>query len=347
MSNYYITDTQLNNLRSAVATGLGEYKYNWNDLVSAIRNHYCPSICLKAGTQILMADGSTKAIEDIQPGEQITSWDIIKNQPIIVKTYGVFKTGMEIDWSRCLFSDGRFLDLYKDHPIYNVEKEYPLLKSEWKYGEHALTIEGTTPTLSWIAPYKDVGYSKRYYLFSENSLYFANGILCGHPAGKSYEWYSGGFLNNDSITEKDVEVFTQVASIYQNQINETYANTEYLLQAAPLLEEIGRRSHIIKQNKEYLASVDYKTVKHEQGQLSEEEWAVHVEKCTECRNMINNAEVEKANLVTELKNLKQQYGIETKSKKKGVLFEEAYKIQMTHITGEDYTPLGVYKLLKK
>ena len=38
------------------------------------------SVCLMAGTQIAMADGTTKNIEDIQPGDEIQSYNPVTKE---------------------------------------------------------------------------------------------------------------------------------------------------------------------------------------------------------------------------------------------------------------------------
>lgn len=79
--------------------------------------HECKTCCFAAGTQILMADGSLKAIEKVVVGDQVTSF----NESDKVKITGevIALESPERDHLTTIsFADGKTLRLTDEHPLY-------------------------------------------------------------------------------------------------------------------------------------------------------------------------------------------------------------------------------------
>lgn len=100
--------------------------------------------CFIAGTPVLMADGSIKAIEDVMPGDMVLTWNEETQQydtgrvlnKILHQTYTI---------GRVTFADGTVVEVTPGHPIYTENgwktldgEEFPLLK----VGDKVLSTNG-------------------------------------------------------------------------------------------------------------------------------------------------------------------------------------------------------------
>jgi hypothetical protein len=52
--------------------------------------------------------------------------------------------------------------------------------SEMKEGDYVLTLNGKKKQIAWIQENEEVEYTNQYSLLTEASVYFADGIMCGH-----------------------------------------------------------------------------------------------------------------------------------------------------------------------
>ena len=287
------------------------------------------NVCLKQGTQILMADGTTQSIEFVKYGDMLKSWDLENNEYVDVKAYGVIKTGVANAWQEHIFENGSVLQIFKNHTIYNATQQRMLGSSEWKVGEKGVALDGVETELAWVQTKRDVLFTPRYILLTENSLYFANGILSGHHPKDKAKCYSLGIMS-DKVTEQEAKEFMEVVSIYE-QNNKT-ANVEYIKEVAPVLNKIGRIHSENNKHKQALSDRDYKTVKRQQGKLPDDEWDANVEECEVLRGKINENEQKAKKHHKELKEIKHKYGFD-KKKSGAEIFREAYDIEMARIRG--------------
>jgi hypothetical protein len=101
--------------------------------------------CFVAGTPVLMADGSTKAIETLVEGDLVLTYDSTKKmydtgkilKLIIVKTHHIARIG---------FADGSFIELTHGHPLY-IDGVWKTLTKGGKYqtieiGDKVLSTNG-------------------------------------------------------------------------------------------------------------------------------------------------------------------------------------------------------------
>src|SRR6185312_13559701 len=75
--------------------------------------------CFVAGTQVTMADGSTKAIEDIKVGEKILTYDEVRNRQVISPVVDVFHhTEKDSDLYTMTLDNGTHITSNDVHPFF-------------------------------------------------------------------------------------------------------------------------------------------------------------------------------------------------------------------------------------
>jgi len=86
--------------------------------------------CVSAGTPINMADGTTKSIETIQPGEVVLCEKEGQQSEAVVSE--LFDNG-EQELYRIAFDRGLFLDITENHPLYSKERNFSIIPDRGKY----------------------------------------------------------------------------------------------------------------------------------------------------------------------------------------------------------------------
>ena len=244
--------------------------------------------CLIKGTQILMADGTTKNIEDVQYGDMIKSWDLENNEYIDVKSYGCIRTGIANQWKAHCFTNGEIVKIFNTHNIYCKELGSLKQSRSWTEGKTAIGYEGAETQLAFVLDLEESEYKERYVLMSENDLYFADGILCGqHARAKIAYWSIGLFKAN----EEEVAEFRETAALY-DEVNNARFDPDYLKKSLEIRTKRRLAENDIKNCESELAKRDYKTIKHAQGQLNDAEQEENVARCNELRANINARQAE-------------------------------------------------------
>lgn len=282
--------------------------------------------CLIKGTQILMADGTTKNIEDLQEGDMIKSWDLDNNTYVNVKCLACIRTGVAKDWQLHVFDNDSVLTIYEAHAIYSKERGCPKPTKQWEVGDIALALDGADTEFCGVVKRTDNYYTERFTLVTENNLYFANGILCGHHGNKKIAVYNSGYIKNAS--EDDLARYKAEAEIYDTYFN-WRTNPEYLVASTKIRAKFNKADKLIEDNKKKLASLDYRTIKRLQGKLTDAEWEETVEYCDACRETINIKEVEKNDLQNELRAIRDNLGIVHRSVPD--CFKACYALDMEYI----------------
>lgn len=209
----------LNTTTSGIASTLTEFKYNdgmsdgqtqpinrdQNGNATAGTVSGKPSTgCFEAGTQISMADGTYKNIEDVQIGDQIYSYNIITKKVEIDTVKQTYSIVQPTDCVILTFADGSTLWTTRTHPFYTTSgwvslmpyynytpKEYKELTEElfemMTVGQkfYKLTKSGKTKLVKLSRIQYRHGLHKEHKVYnldvSTNHTFFTNGIL-GHNA---------------------------------------------------------------------------------------------------------------------------------------------------------------------
>lgn len=320
MVTYAITDTQLNNLRSAAYNATGTYYNTWSAIINGLNY-----TCLKQGTQILMADGTTKNIEDIQYGDMLKSYDILTNQYIDVKCYGCIGTGRAANWQVHCFENGAALWIYNSHGIYNATKGWVVGSAQWTLGTEGIAENGERTALAIVQQTLESEVAGHYNIFTENNLYFADGILCGHPPKEKIFVQSQGML--PECTPEEVEHFRALGKIYDEGRNSRITNADYRKEAAPYFAEMSRSKVTEAEHQAVLNKSDYKNNKRAQGLIDDIEWAEFTVECNNHRDAINTCRANHEHARQRVNEVKAKYGL---SKKKTLkqCFLDAYALDM-------------------
>lgn len=261
---------------------------------------------LKKGTQILMSDNSLKNIEDIQYGDMIKSIDLISKEYMAVKCYGTIRTQPTDLWKRPIFRNGSYLDVNNEATIYNSTRGLPIKTSIWSTGDRGFDQNMRRIELAWIQDYEDIIYSEGYILLSENSLYFANGILCGHQPHEKLKYHSLG-VTSPQLTEEDIKDFELSAKAQQANNDTRLANSLYIVEAAPILAEISRTHRNLETYQQELTLVNSNTNKYNRQLLKNIEHNNFVDYYQNINRKISDEKAEQAVYNLQFKLIKKRY----------------------------------------
>jgi hypothetical protein len=155
----------------------------------------CDACCFDAGTQILIADKTLKAIEDITAGEQVISYNLETGSfEVDVVTKTIIKPDSD-DLVFIKLSDGTKLGMRAYHPLLttngwkslrpalaetvaDVKEPITLLD----IGDEVVTIDGTATIIEIIAREDIPNYNTYNLTVAKNHNYLANGVVA-HNAG--------------------------------------------------------------------------------------------------------------------------------------------------------------------
>lgn len=119
-----------------------------------------PSVCcFPAGTQVMLADGSSKAIEIVRVGDQVMAFDGTK--PVAVRVEAL-KSPVRDHMHTLHFDDGSTLKLTREHPVgtsagwrslsprSTAEENAILIVGKLEVGDRVVTANGETLILTRI-----------------------------------------------------------------------------------------------------------------------------------------------------------------------------------------------------
>lgn len=137
------------------------------------------TMCLTGDTRVAMADGSERRIDTLHAGDRVLAYDAETNE--IVADELVFSDADEVkthDVTDVWTFDGGFeVKTVRDHELYNVERGGMKYMSEWKIGEHALTIGGRAVAL--VGHRQEHGEVRHFKITGHHHNFFVNGLLNG------------------------------------------------------------------------------------------------------------------------------------------------------------------------
>ena len=260
--------------------------------------------CLIAGTKILMSDGTEKSIEDVISGDLIKSYDPVNKELVDAIVIDSYKTGEENQFTHYTYSNGSSLNVYGTHGYYDVVQGIP---KDMKTQKHETKVLDSSLEECVLIDKRPVGkYGEkvaRYNLISSNNLYFANGILLG---GRAIHKYQYCLRTNKEMPENVRAIMSQDCEDY-NDFMSVIDNPQFILEAKDAFIASSRAYSIIKADKEKLEKTDYKTLKHTEGKLSEEEYAEALEEREALRQEINEQQSIYLTNLRIIKQLKTQY----------------------------------------
>lgn len=140
--------------------------------------------CFVEGTQISLADGSTKAVEDITMSDDLLVWDFYEGKQASAKPMWIMPKKEANYYFKVTLSDDTVLNLvgYKinggsrSHRLYNVEQNAFLYPQDFAEGEHTINEYGELLTVMSIecveetVNYYNIVTDTHYNLYAENIL---------------------------------------------------------------------------------------------------------------------------------------------------------------------------------
>ncbi len=131
------------------------------------------SYCFLEGTKIHMADGSTKDIKDVKPGDMVITYDLQKD----TKAIGVVQEHLTFSNEDGYYIINDTLRVTGKHPIWNVDSQSWILVEDVHVGDALLGTNGqeiNVTTINFVHENQTV-YSL--HLNAEPHNFFADGIL--------------------------------------------------------------------------------------------------------------------------------------------------------------------------
>ena len=161
-----------------------------------IHNQY---ICLAEGTDITLADRTTKKIEDITYEDELLVWDFDNGKFATAKPIFIKKAQVIDEYNYIKFEDGTELKTVIDHRIFNVDSQkftYTMNEEDTPIGTRVFKEDGTTTRLIERKVVKEeVNY---YNIITDYHMnVFANGLLTSLRLNNLYKIENMKFVKDD------------------------------------------------------------------------------------------------------------------------------------------------------
>lgn len=128
--------------------------------------------CLNGDTLITMADGSTRPLRELHFGDQVLS-----GSGEATGVISVSRGRMHHYHTLYTFEDGTVIDESADHRFYNVDLGYWAWLRDWRIGDRARKVDGSTTAL--VSRERVDEPAECFGLWTESRDYWAGGLLSG------------------------------------------------------------------------------------------------------------------------------------------------------------------------
>lgn len=147
--------------------------------------------CFPAGTEVLLADGTTKPIEDLSVGDSVMGFDGSKKVPLSVEA---MESPLRDHLCVLTFGDGTSLRLTQEHPVYTTEgwrslspastaeENKQLLVGKLEIGDQVLTADGAYRVLAHVEHIRGDVQTYNIQKLSGYDNFYANGVLVHNKA---------------------------------------------------------------------------------------------------------------------------------------------------------------------
>lgn len=284
-------------------------------------------VCLIKNTPILMADNTTKPIQDIVVGDEILGYDFENNctTPSVVM-YSI-PTKFQQQAHYIIFDNGKTLCTTRGHELYVVEYGRYVPVEDIKEGEHCLDENGDETevlAIHWDVELKT--FEQFYHIVSSNNTYYANGILnAGVPIDK-YRYIHD--LRGENIPEP-VEALIMDESKDTACFNFTVTNPEFLAKGTPFQSQIKKSRNRIWDLEKLIAKLDEKIAKVAAGLGLDDEYeklkAKYYKEIAELQEKMVNWEEDYNKLLAQYSDIGEDILLEDKERRRKY-FRRANKI---------------------
>ena len=132
-------------------------------------------VCLSGDTLITLADGGTRRLASIRPGDLLLAGD---GTP--TRARRVARGRWNCRHTLYRFADGTVIDEIHAHRFYNCEAGFWQLLERWHIGDHARRQDGAEVALAAVERVEEP--AEMFGLWTESRDYWANGLLSGETA---------------------------------------------------------------------------------------------------------------------------------------------------------------------
>ncbi len=130
------------------------------------------TVCLSGDTPITMADGSTRPLRELRFGDQV-----LAGSGEATGVISVSRGRMHHYHTLYTFEDGTVIDESADHRFYNVDLGYWAWLKDWRIGDRARRVDGSTTAL--VSRERVDEPAECFGLWTESRDYWAGGLLSG------------------------------------------------------------------------------------------------------------------------------------------------------------------------
>lgn len=206
--NLILVHTTTGKNESSYSGYIGNYRITFNvqkkngeiiELQDNVNIETWTNYCLAKGTQITLANYTTKNIEDITYEDQILVWDFDNGCFSTAKPLWIKKVQETNEYNNIKFEDGRELKTIGDHRVFNIDKQkflYGMNEQDTPLGTKVFLEDGTTTRITE----REVIHEKiEYYniITDYHMNLFANGILTSLRLNNLYEIKDMKFIKDD------------------------------------------------------------------------------------------------------------------------------------------------------
>ena len=266
--------------------------------------------CFIKGSQVKLANGTYKNIEDVVPGDvvsYITDAGLFSTTTVVAPP----NKGTCTEYTNYIFEDGTVLPIYKDQGVWCEEQQKYITVLQWEIGWTTKKVDGTLIKLiakEEVKKPEGADDFEHYFLYTFNGNYSVNDVLTCTSRAKALNAYKQELKNGSNfiLPAYKVRQWTKEVSDRLHKDNPTFDKV-----CRDIIQELTKSIAIneisINNNKKFLADTDYKVQKYLEGVLPEEEYQVAKSERAAARENINNLEAENASLQAKIDNTKLRF----------------------------------------
>ena len=163
--------------------------------------------CFVEGTQITLADYTTKSVEAITYDDELLVWDFYEGKMATAKPAWIMVERKTTMYKEVTLSDGTVLNLvgsgHRCHRLYNITKQKFLYANECVGDEVYKQTGEIVRVVSCVSVNKDV----KYYNLTTEKYYdcFANGVLTGSRLNNMYPISEMRYISNERLISEEEE----------------------------------------------------------------------------------------------------------------------------------------------
>lgn len=161
--------------------------------------------CFVEGTNITLADGSIKPVQDIRYGDEVLCYDFTNGVQTVSYIDWMIPERIAATYWEITLSDGTVLNLVgpKAHRLYNITKQRFDYPQDFEANDLTLKEDGTAVH---VVCCRDIEKTVRFYNIAshEHINVYANGVLTSNRLNNRYKIVDNKFTDEKVMTDKEV-----------------------------------------------------------------------------------------------------------------------------------------------